>query len=183
MRRRALLRAAGTAAVGGTVALAGCTALGRPDLDAGFAIGTLHPADEEFITGGLRAGGDSRVFATAVPDSAPERIGADADAGLGDVLRNPASEAQFHVVAQLRSTPADPQRIALGTFQRFSWRDWSTLRVRLATEPWGSLADIDPESRRREFQPADELLYTVLWSVKPKVDPLPTSVESVVTER
>jgi hypothetical protein len=183
MRRRSLLRAAGIAAVGGTTALSGCTALARPDLGTDFGIGVLHPADEEFVTGGLRAGGDSRVFATAVPDSAPERVGADADAGLGDVLRNPASEAQFHVVAQLRSTPADPRGIALGAFERFSWRDWSTLRVRLATEPWGSLADIDPESRRRELQSADELLYTVVWSVVPAVDPIPETVEPVPVGR
>jgi hypothetical protein len=182
MRRRALLRAAGTAGVGGTVTLAGCTALGRPELFAGSASGTLHPADEEYVAGGLDPGGDARLFATAAPDSAPDLVGADAEGSVADTLRNPGLDDVFHVVAQLRSTPEEPRGFAMGAIDRFSWRNWSTLRVRLATEPWGSLDDIDPERLRRELQGADELVFSVVWSVEPDVDPLPETVDPVLTE-
>jgi hypothetical protein len=70
----------------------------------------------------------------------------------------------------------------MGAIDRFSWRNWSTLRVRLATEPWGSLDDIDPERLRRELQGADELVFSVVWSVEPDVDPLPETVDPVLTE-
>lgn len=98
------------------------------------------------------------------------------------MLRNPGLDDAFHVVAQLRSTPEEPRGFAMGAIYRFSWRNWSTLRVRLATEPWGSLDDIDPERRRRELQEADELVYSAVWSVEPGVDPLPETVEPVLRE-
>ena len=182
MRRRALLRAAGSAAVGGTVALAGCTALGRPELFAGDASGTLHPASEEYVAGGLEPGGDTRVFATAAPDSAPDLVGADADYSFADTLRNPGLDDAFHVVAELRSTPDEPRSFDIGETDQFSWRDRSTVRARLATEPWGSLDDIDPERRRRELQGADELVFSVVWSVTPQADPLPETVEPVLND-
>jgi hypothetical protein len=183
MRRRSLLRTAGATAVGGTAALAGCTALTRPDLSSDSATGVLHPADEAYVVDGLQPGGDRRVFATAAPDSAPALVGADADGGFGDTLRNPGLEDAFHVVAQVRSTPDEPRGVALGGTDLFSWRDRSTLRVRLATEPWGPLDDVDPERRRRDLETADELVFSVVWSVQPAVDPLPERVESVVTDR
>lgn len=182
MRRRSLLRVAGTAAVGGTVALAGCAALTRPDLRAEFSVGVLHPADEQYVVGGLRPGGDARVFATAAADSAPERVGADAGGPVADTLRNPGIEDKFHVVVQLRSTPAAPRGLAFSTTERFSWQDRSTLRVRLVPEPWGSLADVEPDDSRRALRSADELVYTVVWSVVPAVDPLPETVEPVLSE-
>ena len=183
MRRRALLRAAGSAAVGGTVALAGCTALGRPELSTGFASGTLHPASEEYVAGGLEPSGDDRLFATAAADSAPELVGADAEGSVGvaAMLRNPSPEDPFHLVAQVRSTPAEPRGISLVS-AAFSWQDRSTLRARLTTEPWGSLDDIDPEQRRRELQEADELVYSAVWSVTPQVNPLPETVEPVLND-
>jgi hypothetical protein len=182
MRRRSLLRSAGVAAVGGTVALAGCTALTRPDLSTDSATGVLHSADDVYVVDGLQPGGDRRVFATAAPDSAPALVGADADGGFGDTLRNPGLEDAFHVVAQVRSTPDEPRGIALSVGDLFSWQDRSTLRVRLATEPWGPLDDVDPERRRRELETADELVYSVVWTVTPAVDPLPETVEPVVTD-
>jgi hypothetical protein len=182
MHRRALLRAAGTAAVGGTVALAGCTALGRPELSAGSASGVLHPADEEYVAGGLDPGGDDRLFATAAADSAPDLVGADADYTFADTLRNPGLEDAFHVVAQVRSTPDEPRSFDIGETDQFSWQDRSTIRARLATEPWMPLEEVDPERRRRELREADELVFSAVWSVKPKVDPLPETVEPVVSE-
>jgi len=182
MRRRSLLRT-GTAAVGGSVALAGCAALTRPDLRAASGVGALHPVDEQYVVGGLQPGGDSRVFATAASDSAPELVGPDADVTLGDTLRNPGIDEKFHVVVQLRSTPAEPERVAFGTSEQFAWRDRSTLRVRLVPEPWVSLADVDPEERRRELQSADELVYTAVWSVVPAVDPIPETVVPVLAEQ
>jgi hypothetical protein len=181
MRRRALLRAAGSAAVGGTVALAGCTALGRPELSAGDASGTLHPADEEYVAGGLEPGGDARVFATAASDSTPDLVGADAEGSVADTLRNPSLEDPFHIVAQVRSTPAEPRGISLAGVA-FSWRNRTTLRVRLPTEPWMPLEEVDPEQRRRELQEADELVFSAVWSVEPGVDPLPETVEPVSSE-
>jgi hypothetical protein len=182
MRRRALLRAAGSAAVGGTVALAGCTAFDRPELSAGDATGVLHPADEEHVPGGLNPGGDDRLFATAAPDSAPDLVGADADYSFADTLRNPGLEDAFHVVAQVRSTPDEPRSFDIGETDQFSWADRSTIRARLATEPWMPLEEVDPEQRRRELREADDLVFSAVWSVEPGVDPLPETVEPVLSE-
>jgi hypothetical protein len=121
------------------------------------------------------------VFATAAADSAPDLVGADAEGSVADTLRNPSLEDPFHLVAQVRSTPAEPRGISLVPVA-FSWQDRSTLRARLTTEPWGSLDDIDPERRRRELQEADELVYSAVWSVEPRVDPLPETVEPVLRE-
>jgi hypothetical protein len=44
------------------------------------------------------------------------------------------------------------------------------------------LEEVDPERRRRELQEADELVFSAVWSVKPRVEPLPETVKPVVSE-
>lgn len=179
MRRRALLTALPAMVL---VSSAGCTALSRPELrmDAGRAV--LHPASEIYIANGLQADGDDRLFVKAVPDSAPDIVGPDADTAIDDVLRNPGLD-QFHIVVQLRSTPEGPMELWPAPGNRFEWADRSTLRVRVDVEPWGSLDRIEDEGRRTKLQSADELVYTGVWTVTPALDDLPSNVELVLSSR
>lgn len=167
MQRRSLLR---TTALTLGAGLAGCSRLGqRPEVRMDSGRATLHPATELYIANGLQPDGDDRVFSTITPDESPELVGPDAENSIADRLRNPGIDDQFHVVVQLRSTPAAPMSIWPVAGGAFGWRDRSTLHVDVEVEPWGSPDRIDDE----ELRSAEELVYTGVWDLTPAPDTLP----------
>jgi hypothetical protein len=170
MHRRSLLGS--TALLLGS-GLAGCTRLdARPEvrIDSGHSV--LHPAEEQRIAGGLQPGGDEHQFTAVVPDEAPGLIGPDAGRSTANALRR-AGDDQFHVVAQLRSTPDEPLQLRPESGAAFEWRDRSTLHMDARVEPWGSFDRIDDEDLRERLRSADELVSTSVWNLTPAPDELP----------
>lgn len=175
MRRRELIRTVPAIGTAGLVGLAGCAASLRPAVrtDAGFA--TIHPGSEIVIADGLTPGGSDELFVTAATDEAPELLGPDADTTVRDLLGNPGID-QFHVVYQTRARSGLPVRIWPESGSAFDWPSYSALRVTVTVDPWGSLPSMDEDQRTR-LEAADELVVTGIWSLEPRVDPVPDEVE------
>lgn len=172
MRRRTLLGSLPALALVGS---AGCSALQRPDVRLDSGSGRLHPTTDDVIANGLQPGGDANLFVTAAPDEAPDLLGPDAEGAIADALRN-AGLDQFHVVVQLRSTPAAPMELWPEHGDAFDWPDRSTLRASVVVEPWGSIDRIDDDEERKAFREADDLLFTAVWSLTPGLDDIPSEV-------
>lgn len=176
MRRRTLLRSVPALAVVGT---AGCSALGasaRPELDMKTGSGVLLPATDSVLADGLDPGGTDRVFVTATADEAPDVVGPDAPDGIESTLRNRNLDA-FHVVVQLRSSPAGPTSLWPARRDPFDWPERWRLRATVSVEPWGSIDRIDDEDLRETLRSAEELVFTGVWTLSPAVDDLPETVE------
>ena len=182
MRRRALLR---SVSVLGVVGVAGCSAFGasaRPELEMKHGSGTLHPASEQFVTNGLEPGGHARVHVTATADEAPDVLEPDASQSIASTLRN-SNPDSFHVVAQIRSSPAAPMDLWPVTSDPFGWPDRWTLRATVRVEPWISLEQMDDEDRREELRSADDLVFTSVWTLSPDVEELPKEIELELATR
>lgn len=179
MRRRTLLRTAPLAALSG---IAGCSSLGNPDVDTKRGRAQLHPAPDRYLANGLQPDADHRLFVTAVPDEAPDRVGPDANDAIADVLRNPGTD-QFHVLVQLRSTPDAPMELWPAVGDPFEWTGQSTLRVTVDVEPWGSLDRIDDDAQRERLATANELVWTAVWTLAPAIGNPPDDVELVLDAR
>lgn len=170
--RRRLLSTAGALALAG---LAGCATGARPRLRMDRGVGVLHPAVDRYLATGLRTDGDRDLFATATDDPASDVVGPDASASIADALDRPGEDV-FHVVAQLRSSPDAPRALRLALTDTFEWPDRRTLRASVAVEPWGSLDRVDDAETRAALRAADELRYTVVWTLTPAPDRLPADV-------
>jgi len=171
MQRRSLLAATALPLASG---LPGCTRLtGPPNVRMAGGHGVLHPVDEQYVVGGLQPGGDDDLFTAVAPDEAPDLVGPDADRSTANALRNAGTDDQFHVVAQVRSTPDEPLDFWPAAGDAFEWRDRSTLHVVAELRPWGSLDRIDDEDQREGLRSADELVYTTVWELTPTPDSLP----------
>lgn len=171
MKRRSLLGATALLLAPG---FAGCSRLRpRPEVRMAGGHGVIHPADELYVAGGLQPGGDEHLFTAVVPDEAPDMIGPDAGRSTANALRNAGTDDQFHVVAQLRSTPDDPLQFWPAAGDAFEWRDRSTLHVDAEVRPWGSFDRIDDEDQRERLRSADELVYTTVWNLTPTPADLP----------
>lgn len=179
MRRRTLLQTVPVAALSG---IAGCSGLGNPDLKMDHGSARLHPVTDHYLANGLQPDGDDDLFAAAVPDEAPDRVGPDATDSIADALAHAGTD-QFHVLVQLRSTPDAPMELWPAPGDPFEWTNRSTLRVTVDVEPWGSIDRIDDEQRRERLATADELVWTTIWSLKPTVENPPDDVELVLQSR
>lgn len=179
MRRRALLRTAPVALLSG---VAGCSAPGTPDVEMSQGTARLHPATERYVASGLQPDGEQPLFVAAVPDEAPDRVGADAPDSIAQTLRYEGGD-QFHVVVQLRSTPDAPMALWPTIGSPIEWANSSTLRVTVDVEPWGALDRIDDDADRERLATADELVWTAVWSLTPAIETLPDTVEFVLDAR
>lgn len=172
MRRRSLL-----AALPAAVALGGCSALASPTVRMDTGSAHLRPADRRQIAHGLQPDGDDRVYATVVPDEAPELVTEDTTDHLVDTLSNDGGDV-FTLVTQLRSTPESPMSLSLAPFGDLEIRG-GTLHADVTVEPWtGSLADADASVRE-----ADELVHTGVWNLTPAPGSLPGSVDLHLVHR
>lgn len=162
MRRRTLLGSAAGVVVG----TAGCLGGSQPDLSIRTGAGTLHPASQQYITDGLEPGGDRSAYAAVAPDEAPDLVGADASTPIARRLRRGGAD-QFHIVTQLRSTPAAPLRF--GTSQAVSWEEGRTVRLTTTVE---TATDLDAT-----LNSASQLVYTAVWGIEPELEELPDEAE------
>lgn len=168
MERRSLLH---TTALSLCAGLTGCAQLSPPpEVRMVSGSGTLHAATDRVITDGLTADGEERMYATIVPDEAPERLGPDADDSIVDTLQNPGAEEQFHGIVQLRSPPDDPKEIWPVTGSEIEWQGQSTIQVEVDIDSWGT------DRLDNELRTAQELVYTGIWNFRPRPAALPTEL-------
>ncbi|MEZ3117582.1 hypothetical protein RYH80_16825 [Halobaculum sp. MBLA0147] len=167
MRRRALLTRLGTAV--GSGLLAGCVGIGRPTVRVSRGTSTIHPGDEQWIDGGLDPSGDRETFATLVPDRAPEWIGADADTGIADTLRNAGVAEQFHLVVEHQTDPREPRSVVPTHGDDPEWDGRDELVVPVTHDPWGGDSFADDEV-------PESAVATGVWTLEPGFDDLPDEV-------
>jgi len=173
MQRRSLLH---TAALSLSIGIAGCAKLSQPKVRMESGSGTLHPTTDRVIADGLQPDGEDRLYATIVPDEAPDKIGPDADDSIVDVLQNPGAEEQFHGIVQLRSAPDNPKEVWPVTGSAFEWRNRSTLQAEVDIDSWGA------ERLDEELRSAQELVYTGIWNLQPRPEELPSELVLQRTE-
>jgi hypothetical protein len=173
--RRDLLATAGA---GSLAALAGCSNPLRPEIRLAGGFGTIHPGSDIVIANGL-VPGSGDVYATVVPDEAPDRVGPDAATEVVDRLSNASTEDIFHLVVQVRSLPAAPISLRVWDVEL---RNRRTLRAEVGVDSWDVLDNVEGAERER-LESAESLVYTTIWSVTPSVSPLPEDVELELAQR